>query len=100
MKSLQSASVILGKFIKAKAVKKTDEEVLAGFGAEKGDSDEDSLGQSMRADGKICTFFLIFLVFSILLFPICELSKSLCFVLYNTLFLNPNLIIPMGFYIK
>ena len=79
MKSLQSASVILGKFIKAKAVKKTDEEVLAGFGAEKGDSDEDSLGQSMRADGKKNTFFLILLVFSILLFPFCELSKSLWF---------------------
>ena len=51
--------MILGKFIKAKAVKKTDEEVLAGFGAEKADSDEDSLGQSMRADGKIY-FFLDF----------------------------------------
>ena len=63
MKSLQSASVILGKFIKAKAVKKTDEEVLAGFGAEKGDSDEDSLGQSMKADGKKPTFYFNFVNF-------------------------------------
>ena len=52
VKSLQSASMIIGKFIKAKAVKKTDEEVLEGFGAEKQSSDDDSLGQSMRQDGK------------------------------------------------
>ena len=48
VKSLQSASMILGKFIKAKAIKKTDEEVLAGFGAEISFSEEDSLGQSMK----------------------------------------------------
>ena len=60
VKSLQSASVILGKFIKAKAIKKTDDEVLAGFGAEKGGSDDDSLGQSMKADGKKTTFTLLF----------------------------------------
>jgi hypothetical protein len=49
--------MIIGKFIKAKAVKKTDDEVLEGFGAEKQSSDDDSLGQSMRQDGKnkICT---------------------------------------------
>lgn len=63
VKSLQSASVILGKFIKAKAVKKTDEEVLAGFGAEKGDSEEDSLGQSMKADGKKLSFYINFVNF-------------------------------------
>ena len=40
--------MILGKFIKAKAVKKTDDEVLAGFGAERESSEEDSLGQSMK----------------------------------------------------
>ena len=57
MKSLQSASMIIGKFIKAKAVKKTDEEVLEGFGAEKQSSDDDSLGQSMRQDGKSKIFY-------------------------------------------
>ena len=61
VKSLQSASMIIGKFIKAKAVKKTDEEVLDGFGAEKHSSDDDSLGQSMRQDGKNKIFYqLIF----------------------------------------
>ena len=44
--------MILGKFIKAKEVKKTDAEVLAGFGAENQSGDEDSLGQSMRQDGE------------------------------------------------
>ena len=57
VKSLQSASMIIGKFIKAKAVKKTDEEVLEGFGAEKQSSDDDSLGQSMRQDGKNKIFY-------------------------------------------
>ena len=49
--------MIIGKFIKAKAVKKTDEEVLEGFGAEKQSSDDDSLGQSMRQDGKNKIFY-------------------------------------------
>ena len=49
--------MIIGKFIKAKAVKKTDDEVLEGFGAEKQSSDDDSLGQSMRQDGKNKRFY-------------------------------------------
>ena len=41
MKSLQSVSTILGRFIKTKASKRTDDEILEGFGAEKDSSDEE-----------------------------------------------------------
>ena len=43
IKSLQSASMILGKFIKTKSSKKTEDEVLAGFGAEKESSSDEEL---------------------------------------------------------
>lgn len=41
MKSLQSATMVVGRFMKKKSNKKTDEEVLAGFGAEHESSEED-----------------------------------------------------------
>jgi hypothetical protein len=41
MKSLQSASMIVGRFMKAKSLKKSDDEILAGFGAEKNGSDDE-----------------------------------------------------------
>lgn len=43
IRSLQSASMILGKFITAKASKKSEDEVLAGFGEEKDSSSDEEL---------------------------------------------------------
>ena len=41
MKSFQSATMVVGRFMKKKANKKTDDEILAGFGAERDSSEED-----------------------------------------------------------
>ena len=43
MHKLQTASVVVGKFMKQKTNKKTDEEILEGFGAEKESSEEEGL---------------------------------------------------------
>ena len=41
MKSIQSATMVVGTLMKKRANKKTDDEILAGFGAERDSSEED-----------------------------------------------------------
>ncbi len=54
VKSLQSASMILGRFIKAKTVKKSEDEVLAGFGAEKeNSSDDDNIKNTLERQASV-----------------------------------------------
>ena len=42
-KGFEQAALFVGKFLKAKALKKSDDDILAGFGAERDMDDEDEV---------------------------------------------------------